>query len=76
MTIVPPDYWFRVIVDLERVGFSLRAIAEKCGASKSAVERYKVGRCEPRYSEAMRIIALHRLKTSQVRDNAPSTMQM
>ena len=74
MTIVPPDYWFRVIVDLERVGYSLRALAKHCGASKSAVERYKAGRCEPRYSEGMRMIALHRLKTSQVRDGSGSNM--
>ena len=59
--IVPPDYWFRVIADLERSGFSLRYIASKTGASKSSLCRYKEGVAEPRYSEGMRLIALRKL---------------
>jgi len=59
--IVPPDYWFRVIVDLERRGLSLRCIAAKTGTSKSALGRYKEGITEPRYSEGMRLIALSKL---------------
>ena len=57
---ITPEYWFRIITELER-GMSLLDIAAKVGCSDSSLCRYKAGVGEPRYSVGHRLIALHRI---------------
>lgn len=54
-----PDYWFRVITDLEAI-MSLDCMGKKVGCSDSSLCRYKAGLQEPRWSVGNRLISLHR----------------
>ncbi len=49
---------FRIITDLERAGWTLRAIGKSVGASKSAVYGWKCGR-DPRHRFRVKLLALH-----------------
>lgn len=68
-----PDYWFKIIVDLERI-LPLRELAKKVDSSAASLCRYKAGTHEPRYSVGRKLIALHHLRTCKgVICSAPET---
>lgn len=50
---------FHTIVQLERAGQTLRAIALHAGVSKSTVGRWKAGQQAPTYVEWQRVLTLH-----------------
>jgi hypothetical protein len=52
-----PDYWFRLITRLERV-MSLDEMARKVGSSAPSLCRYKAGIGEPRWTVALKLVAL------------------
>ena len=51
--------WFRLIVDLEREGFTLRYQSEAVHVSPATIHYWKCGSGEPRYSHGCRLIELY-----------------
>jgi len=65
--------WFRVIVDLERGGYSLERIAAECMRSKGWVSNLKsVPNTEPRYRDGVVMLALWSESTGQPCADAPT----
>lgn len=50
--------WFRLIADLDRVGVSNKAVAEKVGVAPSSLAAWKRG-SEPLHSHGESLKALH-----------------
>lgn len=59
MAIAPDEKidWFRIVIDLERSGYSHSSVASWVGVTKRAVGGWKQG-ATPRYEDGERLIAL------------------
>lgn len=62
--------WFRVIVDLKRLGVSLYGIECETGISRTTVHGYKNG-AEPKHADGELILGLWMRMTSKKREEAP-----
>lgn len=64
--------WFRVIVDLERKGYSLERIAAECLRSKGWVSNLKnIPDTEPRHRDGQVLIGLWAEVTSRAPESVP-----
>lgn len=62
--------WFRVIVDLERKGYSHCSIASVCGVSKRTVGGWKQG-SSPKFDDGKQLLTLWEAVTGNGQDSAP-----
>ncbi len=63
--------WFRIIIDLERNGYSHASIAASVGVGKTTVHGWKMG-SEPRHDDGELLIMLWRMVTLNGRDSVPT----
>lgn len=64
--------WFRVIVNLERCGLSIREIADRVGMSKGWVEHLKNSPgAEPRYDDGSVLLAMWSDEMDKPMDDVP-----
>lgn len=59
--------WFRVIIDLERSGYSFTSIATVTGAARSTIIGWKQG-STPRFEDGLRLIDLWEAVTKKSRE--------
>lgn len=62
--------WFRVIVDLGRMRWTYRAIADAVGVSKSTIVNWADG-AEPRHGDGERLLALWSAQVGRPVSEAP-----
>lgn len=62
--------WFRVIVDLERSGYSHCAIATVCDVAKRTVGGWKQG-SSPKFDDGVLLLSLWESVTGNGQDSAP-----
>lgn len=62
--------WFRVIVDLERAGYSHCSIASVCGVSKRTVGGWKQG-SSPKFDDGKLLLRLWETVTGNGQESAP-----
>lgn len=68
---VPGVFWWRVITDLERGGYSHAAIGAAIGLSRTGIEGWKNRNVEPRHEDGERLIALWQIVTGLARSDLP-----
>lgn len=50
--------WFRVIVDIERSGWSLRKLGAEVGVPHSTLQGWKLEHGRPKFEESVRVIVV------------------
>lgn len=63
--------WFRLIVDLERLGYTPQALANHVGVARSTLLGWKQG-AEPRYTEGEALVAFWCSATGRARSELPA----
>lgn len=70
---IPSDYrvwWFKIITDLGRHGYTNKTIAVAVGVGKSTVQDWKSG-ASPKFEDGERLIALWAEVTKNGRETVP-----
>lgn len=63
-------HWFRVLVDLNRAGYSTREFAHAIGVPRSTITGWKAG-AEPRHSDGERLLRLWCHAVGKSRERVP-----
>lgn len=63
--------WFRIIVTIERSGYSHLAIAHRIGVSRRAIGKWKMGG-RPKWEEGEHLLALWCCVTKERQESAPT----
>lgn len=64
--------WFRVLADLKRIGWSIKAIELVTGIPSSSLDRYRNSGAQPRHEVGERLILLWCGATAKLRTDLPT----